>query len=107
MIIAPSFADIFFSNTSKNGILAITLEEKLIDKLFAQVEATPGYQLKVDLPAQTITLPDGETIEFEIDGFKKHCLLEGLDDIGLTLQHTADIEAYEAKRKQDAPWLFS
>ncbi len=107
VIIAPSFADIFFSNTSKNGILAITLEEKLIDKLFAQVEATPGYQLKVDLPAQTITLPDGETIEFEIDGFKKHCLLEGLDDIGLTLQHTADIEAYEAKRKQDAPWLFS
>ncbi len=107
VIIAPSFADIFFSNTSKNGILAITLEEKLIDKLFAQVEASPGYQLKVDLPAQTITLPDGETIEFEIDGFKKHCLLEGLDDIGLTLQHTADIEAYEAKRKQDAPWLFS
>ncbi|MED5508707.1 MAG: 3-isopropylmalate dehydratase small subunit [Pseudomonadota bacterium] len=107
VIIAPSFADIFFSNTSKNGILAITLEEKLIDKLFAQEEATPGYQLKVDLPAQTITLPDGETIEFEIDGFKKHCLLEGLDDIGLTLQHTADIEAYEAKRKQDAPWLFS
>ncbi|MEC9314079.1 MAG: 3-isopropylmalate dehydratase small subunit [Pseudomonadota bacterium] len=107
VIIAPSFADIFFSNTSKNGILAITLEEKLIDKLFAQVEATPGYQLKVDLPAQTITLPDGEIIEFEIDGFKKHCLLEGLDDIGLTLQHTADIEAYEAKRKQDAPWLFS
>ncbi|MBD3634302.1 MAG: 3-isopropylmalate dehydratase small subunit [Methylophaga sp.] len=107
VIIAPSFADIFFSNTSKNGILAITLEEKLIDKLFAQVEATPGYQLKVDLPAQTITLPEGETIEFEIDGFKKHCLLEGLDDIGLTLQHTADIEAYEAKRKQDAPWLFS
>lgn len=107
VIIAPSFADIFFSNTSKNGILAITLEEKLIDKLFAQVEATPGYQLKVDLPAQTITLPDGETIDFDIDGFKKHCLLEGLDDIGLTLQHTAEIEAYEAKRKQEAPWLFS
>ncbi len=107
VIIAPSFADIFFSNTSKNGILAITLEEKLIDKLFAQVEATPGYQLKVDLPAQTITLPDGEIIDFEIDGFKKHCLLEGLDDIGLTLQHTAEIEAYEAKRRQEAPWLFS
>ncbi len=107
VIIAPSFADIFFSNTSKNGILAITLEEKLIDKLFEQVSATEGYQLKVDLPAQTITLPDGENIPFEIDGFKKHCLLEGLDDIGLTLQHTADIEAYEDKRKQEAPWLFS
>lgn len=107
VIIAPSFADIFFSNTSKNGILAITLEEKLIDRLFEQVKSTPGYQLKVDLPAQTITLPDGESMSFEIDSFKKHCLLEGLDDIGLTLQHTADIEAYEEKRKQEAPWLFS
>jgi len=107
VIIAPSFADIFFSNTSKNGILAITLEEKLIDRLFEQVKSTPGYQLKVDLPSQTITLPDGESMSFEIDSFKKHCLLEGLDDIGLTLQHTADIEAYEEKRKQEAPWLFS
>jgi 3-isopropylmalate/(R)-2-methylmalate dehydratase small subunit len=107
VIIAPSFADIFFSNTSKNGILAITLDETLVDKLFEQVKATPGYQLKVDLPAQTITLPDGEAIPFEIDSFKKHCLLEGLDDIGLTLQHTAEIEAYEKKRQQDAPWLFS
>lgn len=107
VIIAPSFADIFFSNTSKNGILAITLEESLINKLFAQVEATPGYQLEVDLPAQTITLPDGENIPFEIGSFKKHCLLEGLDDIGLTLQHTDEIEAYEEKRKQEAPWLFS
>lgn len=107
VIIAPSFADIFFSNTSKNGILAIVLEEKLIDKLFEQVEAAPGYQLKVDLPEQTITLPDGETISFEINGFKKHCLLEGLDDIGLTLQHTGEIEAYEEKRKQESPWLFS
>lgn len=107
VILAPSFADIFFSNTSKNGILAIKLDEALIDKLFAQVEAAPGYQLKVDLTEQTITLPDGETISFEIDGFKKHCLIEGLDDIGLTLQHTAEIEAYEEKRKQDAPWLFS
>lgn len=107
VIIAPSYADIFFSNSSKNGILAITLDEQLIDKLFEQVQSTPGYQLKVDLPEQTITLPDGETIRFEIGGFKKHCLLEGLDDIGLTLQHTADIEAYEEKRKQEAPWLFS
>lgn len=107
VIIAPSFADIFFSNTSKNGILAITLEESLIDKLFEQVESMPGYQLKVDLPEQTITLPDGESIAFDVDAFKKHCLIEGLDDIGLTLQHTADIKAYEEKRKQEAPWLFS
>lgn len=107
VVIATSFADIFFSNTSKNGILAIRLEEKLIDKLFEQVTANQGYQLKVDLPEQKITLPDGESISFDIDGFKKHCLLEGLDDIGLTLQHTADIDAYEEKRKQDAPWLFS
>jgi 3-isopropylmalate/(R)-2-methylmalate dehydratase small subunit len=107
VVIATSFADIFFSNTSKNGILAIRLEEKFIDKLFEQVTANEGYQLKVDLPEQKITLPDGESISFDIDGFKKHCLLEGLDDIGLTLQHTADIETYEEKRKQDAPWLFS
>lgn len=107
VIIAPSFADIFFSNTSKNGILAITLEESLIDKLFEQVEAMPGYQLKVDLPEQKIMLPDGESIDFEVDAFKKHCLIEGLDDIGLTLQHQDDIKAYEEKRKQEAPWLFS
>lgn len=107
VIIAPSFADIFFSNTSKNGILAITLEESLIDKLFEQVESMPGYQLTVDLPEQKITLPDGQSIAFDVDAFKKHCLIEGLDDIGLTLQHTADIKAYEEKRKQDAPWLFS
>lgn len=107
VILAPSFADIFFSNSSKNGILAIPLDEAVIDKLFAQAEAEQGYQLTVDLPAQTITLPDGEVILFDIDNFKKHCLIEGLDDIGLTLQHTADIEAYEARRKQQAPWLFS
>jgi 3-isopropylmalate/(R)-2-methylmalate dehydratase small subunit len=107
VIIAPSFADIFFSNTSKNGILAITLEESLIDKLFEQVESMPGYQLTVDLPEQKITLPDGQSIAFDVDAFKKHCLIEGLDDIGLTLQHTADIKAYEEKRKQEAPWLFS
>jgi 3-isopropylmalate/(R)-2-methylmalate dehydratase small subunit len=107
VIIAPSFADIFFSNTSKNGILAITVEESLIDKLFEQVEAMPGYELKVDLPEQKITLPDGDVIEFEVDAFKKHCLIEGLDDIGLTLQHQDDIKAYEEKRKQEAPWLFS
>jgi 3-isopropylmalate/(R)-2-methylmalate dehydratase small subunit len=107
VILAPSFADIFFSNSSKNGILALPLDEDVIDKLFDQVQASEGYRLVVDLPEQTIMLPNGETLSFEIDSFKKHCLLEGLDDIGLTLQHTAEIQQYEEKRKQEAPWLFS
>jgi 3-isopropylmalate/(R)-2-methylmalate dehydratase small subunit len=107
VIIAPSFADIFFSNTSKNGILAIKLDEQIVDKLFADVEEAPGYQLEVNLLEQTITTPNGEQFQFEIDEFKKHCLLNGLDDIGLTLQHTDEIQSYEEKRKQQAPWLFS
>jgi 3-isopropylmalate/(R)-2-methylmalate dehydratase small subunit len=107
VVIAPSFADIFFNNTSKNGILAINLAEDLIDRLFKDVESASGYQLNVDLQAQIITLANGETISFEIDEFKKHSLLNGLDDIGLTLQHRDDIQAYEQKRKQQAPWLFS
>jgi 3-isopropylmalate/(R)-2-methylmalate dehydratase small subunit len=107
VIIAPSFADIFFSNTSKNGILAIQLDEKTVDNLFNAVEQSEGYQLTVDLTAQTIILPTGETIHFDIDPFKKHCLLNGLDDIGLTLEHADDIEQYEKTRKQQAPWLFS
>ena len=107
VIIAPSFADIFFSNTSKNGILAIKLDEDIVDNLFNAVEQIEGYQLTVDLTAQTIMLPTGEAIHFDIDPFKKHCLLNGLDDIGLTLQHADEIEQYEKKRKQQAPWLFS
>jgi len=107
VIIATSFADIFFSNSSKNGILAIPLDETIVDKLFAIVEANPSYQLTVDLHLQEIRLADGETIPFVIDSFKKHCLLEGLDDIGLTLQHTDAIKAYEARRQTEAPWLFS
>jgi 3-isopropylmalate/(R)-2-methylmalate dehydratase small subunit len=107
VIIAPSFADIFFSNTSKNGILAIPLDEATVDALFAAVEANPGYQLTVDLPSQEIQLANGDKIAFSIDSFKKHCLLEGLDDIGLTLQHTDAIKAYEARRQDEAPWLFT
>lgn len=107
VVIAPSFADIFFSNTSKNGILAIKLEETVVADLFTQVDSQEGYQLTVDLPKQTISTPNGDTISFDIDPFKKHCLLNGLDDIGLTLQHADDISAYEQKRKQQAPWLFS
>ncbi len=107
VIIAPSFADIFFNNTSKNGILAIKLAENIVESLFTEVKAQPGYQLTVDLQAELITMPNGETIEFDIDPFKKHCLLNGLDDIGLTLQHTDEIQSYEQNRQKQSPWLFS
>ncbi len=107
VIIAPSFADIFFNNCFKNGILPIVLDEAKVGQLFKEVEANEGYQLAVDLEAQVITTPAGEVINFEVDAFRKHCLINGLDDIGLTLQHVDDIKAYEEKRKQQAPWLFA
>jgi 3-isopropylmalate/(R)-2-methylmalate dehydratase small subunit len=106
VIIAPSFADIFYNNCFKNGILPIVLNAEQVDQLFKQVEAEAGYQLTVDLAAQTITTPAGKIISFEIDEFRKHRLLNGLDDIGLTLQHVDDIRAYEKQRQQEAPWLF-
>jgi 3-isopropylmalate/(R)-2-methylmalate dehydratase small subunit len=106
VIIAPSFADIFFNNCFKNGILPIVLDEAVVDGLFDAVEGQEGYRLKVDLEAQTLTAPSGEVIAFEVDPFRKHCLLNGLDDIGLTLQHVDAIRAYEAKRREEAPWLF-
>jgi 3-isopropylmalate/(R)-2-methylmalate dehydratase small subunit len=105
-VIAPSFADIFFNNTSKNGILAIVLDEEIVDSLFDAVDAQPGYNMQIDLPNQTITLPDNSIVAFEIDPFKKDCLIKGLDDIGLTLEHTDEIRAYEQRRQQEAPWLF-
>ena len=105
-VIAPSFADIFFSNCGKNGVLAIRLPAETVDRLFRAVEATPDYQLFVNLPGQTIATPDGEVIDFDIDAFRKECLVNGWDDIGLTLRHADDIRAYEAKRRQEAPWLF-
>jgi len=107
VVIAPSYADIFFNNCFKNGILPIVLSEDIVEKLFKEVESSEGYQLNVDLSAQTVTTPSGETINFEVDAFRKHCLINGLDDIGLTLQHTDDIKAYEERRKQNSPWLFS
>jgi len=107
VVIAPSFADIFFNNCFKNGILPIVLDEAVVDRLFHEVAAREGYALTVDLEAQTVTTPGGEVIHFEVDPFRKHCLVNGLDDIGLTLQHVDEIRAYEAKRKQQAPWLFS
>jgi len=107
VIIAPSFADIFFNNCFKNGLLPIKLDGAIVDRLFKETAAPEGYQLTVDLEAQTITTPGGEVIPFEVDAFRKHCLLNGLDDIGLTLQHVDDIKSYEARRRQEAPWLFS
>ena len=106
VIIAPSFADIFFNNCFKNGVLPIVLDAARIDALFQAIEATPGYQLRVDLRLQIVTTPDGESLGFEVDPFRKHCLLEGLDDIGLTLQKANAIRAYEERRRREAPWLF-
>lgn len=106
VVIAPSFADIFYGNCFKNGVLPIVLNAATIDKLFREIEADSGYQLTVDLEAQQVMTPGGELIPFNIDAFRKHCLLEGLDDIGLTLQHADEIRAYEARRRREAPWLF-
>jgi 3-isopropylmalate/(R)-2-methylmalate dehydratase small subunit len=106
VIIAPSFADIFYNNCFKNGILPIVLDASTVDELFREVEASEGYSLAVDLEAQVIKRPDDREIHFDIDEFRKHRLLNGLDDIGLTLEHADEIRAYEARRKQDAPWLF-
>jgi 3-isopropylmalate/(R)-2-methylmalate dehydratase small subunit len=105
-IIAPSFADIFYNNCFKNGILPIILDAAIVDQLFRETEANEGYTLTIDLPGQQVITPSGESFAFEVDEFRKYCLLNGLDDIGLTLQHVDDIKAYEEKRKAEAPWLF-
>lgn len=105
-VIAPSFADIFYNNSFKNGILLITFPEEVVDRLFAEVEANEGYQLDVDLEGQRVITPSGEILEFEVDEFRKHCLLEGLDDIGLTLKDEDAIRAFEQKHKAARPWLF-
>ncbi|MDX1346838.1 MAG: 3-isopropylmalate dehydratase small subunit [Thiomicrorhabdus chilensis] len=107
VVIAPSFADIFFNNSFKNGILPIVLDEQVVDKLFEEVFAQEGYELTVDLEAQKLVKPNGEAIEFEVDSFRRHCLLNGLDDIGLTLQHADEIRSYEEKRRQTSPWMFN
>ena len=106
-IIAPSYADIFFNNSFKNGLLPIVLDDATVDRLFKAVAVNEGYELTIDLAQQKVITPDGEEIPFEVDAFRKHCLLNGLDDIGLTLQDADDIRAYEANRRQQSPWLFS
>jgi 3-isopropylmalate/(R)-2-methylmalate dehydratase small subunit len=104
-IIAPSFADIFFNNCFKNGLLPIVLPEATVAKLFDEVLAFPGYELTVDLERQVIVKPQGEEIPFEVQGFRKYCLLNGFDDIGLTLRHWDKIKAYESQRLATKPWL--
>jgi 3-isopropylmalate/(R)-2-methylmalate dehydratase small subunit len=104
-LIAPSFADIFFNNSFKNGLLPIVLPEATVARLFDQVHAFPGYELTVDLDQQRITTPEGEAIPFEVQPFRRYCLMNGLDDIGLTLRHQDKIKAFEAERLATKPWL--
>jgi 3-isopropylmalate/(R)-2-methylmalate dehydratase small subunit len=106
VIIAPSYADIFFNNSFKNGLLPIALDAAIVDRLFANANGEQALRLTVDLDAQQVRGEGIEPIAFDVDPFRKHCLLEGLDDIGLTLQHTRDIRAYEQRRRREAPWLF-
>lgn len=105
-VIAPSFADIFYNNCFKNGLLPIILDDAIVDRLFQAVASQEGYSLSIDLERKVIETPEGEAIPFDVDAFRQHCLLNGLDDIGLTLQDADDIRSYEAARRQSAPWLF-
>jgi 3-isopropylmalate/(R)-2-methylmalate dehydratase small subunit len=105
-VIAPSFADIFYNNCFKNGILPIVLDAQLVDRLFEEMYAVEGYQLKIDLAQQVVKIPSGEEISFDVDAFRKHCLLNGLDDIALTLESADAIRAYEQNWRGQSPWLF-
>ena len=106
-LVGTTFADIFYNNCFKNGVLPIMLPAAEVDALFDQVAAQPGYRLRVDLDAQTVTRPDGKVLSFEVDTFRKYCLLNGFDDIGLSLRHADKIREFEARRRVEQPWLFS
>jgi 3-isopropylmalate/(R)-2-methylmalate dehydratase small subunit len=106
-VIAPSFADIFFNNCYKNGMLPVVLSVQEVDRLFHETAAFPGFRLTIDLERQTVATTDGATVfGFDVEPFRKHCLLNGLDDIALTLAHADAIRAFEAKRQVEQPWLF-
>jgi len=105
-VIATSFADIFYNNSLKNGLLLIRLDAKIVNRLFNEARDAEGYRLAVDLERETVTTPGGESFKFDIDPFAKHCLMNGLDEIGLTLQHAEQIKAFEAKHRERQPWLF-
>jgi 3-isopropylmalate/(R)-2-methylmalate dehydratase small subunit len=106
-VIAPTFADIFYNNSLKNGLLLIKFDPKIVDQLLRETQATDGYRLAVDLEQQTVTTPNGESFAFDIDPFRKDCMLNGFDDIGLTLAHAEEIKTFEAKHRQQQPWLFA
>lgn len=106
-IIAPSYADIFYNNSFKNGLLPVILDEKIVDQLFDEMYGEEGYQLTVDLENLRVVTPKGETFSFDLDEFRRHCLLNGLDDIGLTLKDADAIHAYESRLKTQSPWLFN
>ena len=106
-LIAPSYADIFFNNCFKNGLLPIVLPESAVDRLFSDTLAFPGFRLTVDLERQTVATTDGALVyRFEVEPFRKHCLLNGLDEIGLTLEHAEEIRAFEERHRAEQPWLF-
>jgi 3-isopropylmalate/(R)-2-methylmalate dehydratase small subunit len=105
-VIAPSFADIFFNNSCKNGLLPVVLKEEEVDELFRHVSQEPGLRIQVDLQAKEVRVPGGPVFHFDLDEYRRHRLLEGLDDIALTLQHAQEIRAYEARRREEAPWLM-
>ena len=107
VIIAPSFADIFFNNCFKIGLLPIIFDSGTVDYLFDAVKTIDDYQLTVDLQNQAVTTPKNEVFNFDVDAFRKHCLLNGLDEIGLTLQHAEKIKQFEQKRRNEQPWLFA
>ncbi len=104
-VIAPSFADIFYNNSFKNGLLPIALDGAQVERLFAELAQHEGYRLEIDLGAQRVRTPDGDEMAFEIDEFRKYCLLNGLDDIGLTMQHADEIRAFETRYYERLPWL--
>ncbi len=106
-VIAPGFADIFNNNSFKSGLLPVVLDKHIVEQLGEECEAVEGYSLAIDLQEQTVTTPSNEVFKFEVDEFRKHCLLNGFDDIELTLQQRFRIEEYEVKRRQSAPWLFN
>ena len=106
-VIAPSFGDIFYNNSFKNGFLPIVLLDFQVDHLFTEIAAHPGFRLTIDLPAQTVTAPNQKPMHFDIDASRKECLVNGWDEIGLTLRHSDEIKAYEEKRKRSEPWIFS
>src|SRR5688500_1938398 len=106
-VIAPSFADIFYNNSLKNGLLLIKLEPKIVDQLFREEGATTGYSLAVDLEQKTVTTPGGDSFHCDIYPFRENCILNRLDDIGITIAHADEIRAFEARHKQQQPWLFS